>query len=355
MSMTSTRHDVLSDADVRDRIRRIRERYGGASEEANAAAAPLSLPLPMVQRTAAEERRDSDSAVSAIVGRLESTVQRLQRRTAERTDAQTHLEQLVASLSKQRPPRAADASMEGEGGGRGPVAVSMAVSIGSPAPQGDGIPLSPVGGAAAAAAGSPTSFGRVVLAPRRVLSQCRPVRVCIRLTVPLLLRYPILFPSLDTVGVSLVLPLDAMMETTGDDLTLRLLRHVADLIVQPALDTSSVMDSSAALINISLRGVRETLLLLQHPAEAAKEFCAVLPSAQRRSCLASAASAVEGAPAFVAMHGAGMLVELPVLRTWAQRLWALLRLRAEAADPASEDPVVIDMFLLERDALRNRP
>ncbi len=333
---------VLSDADVRDRIRRIRERYAMADD-----AAPRSVDSRVVadgSGDALARFEDDNSSSSAIVGRLESTVQRLQRRTCDRTDAQIHLEALVASLSHQRP---------WTGGG------THTALLGS---EGTGSAhcrhaLQAAGGARAASSSSSSSspsLGKVIGVPRRVMSQCRPARMVIRLTVPMLLRYPILFPSLDAVGVSLVLPLDSMMETSGDALTLSLLQHLSDVLVRPALETSNTMDASAALIRISLRGVRESLLRLQDPSEAANDFVAVLPATQRHSCVCSVGSAVEGAPLYVSMQGAKSLFEVPVLRVWSQRLWALLRLRAESADPASEDPVTIDMFLFERDALREK-
>ena len=142
------------------------------------------------------------------------------------------------------------------------------------------------------------------------------------------------------------------MESAGDDVALKLLEQVADHLVEPSLKSAQEMDSSAAFVSISLRGVREVLLRLRHASVAKDNFSVVFPSRQRSSCIASVASSVEGAPEFILIEGPSPLYEDERLRTWSQRLWALLRLRRGDDDGSSgldEGPVVMDMFLFDKE------
>jgi hypothetical protein len=307
---------MQTDNSLLARLGRIREVYG--VREPND-----QMPYPITTST----------LESSSVDRLNATMSRLKAAQDVRTAAQVHLEQLIASLgstSKQAEPHSAVRATDNEKSEE-----ESAVGASS----GGFFSTSPARNAVA------------VLQPRRVRSQCRPATLAIRLLVPGLLRFPILFPSIDTVGLTVVMPLDALMESCGRDLALSLLGHVADQVARPALETSREMDSSAALMSISLRGVREALLRLQNPVDAASEFCVVFPSTQRRSCVASVASAVESSPPYIVMDGLGMLYDNAHLRLWSQRLWALLRLHADGS-ASDERPVVLDMFVMEREALR---
>jgi hypothetical protein len=167
-----------------------------------------------------------------------------------------------------------------------------------------------------------------------------------------------MFPSVDTVGVKIAMSLDALMERPGDDVAFALFEQIAAAIARPALRTAQEMDDSAALVTISLRGVRETLLRLADVSAAVASFDVVFPCVQRKSCPCSIASAVEAAPPYVMLRGSTPLYNDEALRSWSQRLWALLRMQSDRRDdagdaaPCEEPPVLFDMFALEKDCLR---
>ena len=302
-----------SDSNLQVKIRRIRERYGpvesasiGSSSSASGVAA-----LTTEKIAGAGVAAKSDHEAEEVVQRLERTMLQLQQRNAARSDAQGHLEQLIAAMH--RTPRH--------------VAAASAIAA-HPVPSSSSSSVNVQQGHEELRKSQffvlPSSSSPLRLQPRRDLSLCRPAKLAVHLSLPLLLRFPILFPSVDSIVVKVVFTLDALMESAGDDVALKLLEQVADHLVEPSLKSAQEMDSSAAFVSISLRGVREVLLRLRHASVAKDNFSVVFPSRQRSSCIASVASSVEGAPECILIEGPSPLYEDERLRSWSQRLWALL-------------------------------